>query len=900
MKFADFHNTKLAEASKTRNPTRDYLRNNPVSPDQMAKPVNQMSQPVIPQDQIAKAWTQNKSKAQMFIKNVPVAIMPTSKLPPNSVDSVKQEAGKRDQTSYSPEKFANGLAAIQAPKQGKGEIYIFDQSSMANYGPYSSQITPALSEYLQQLGIDSAIAKLYIKKVPTPFIPASVFGIEGKRIQTSWGDQAVDSGAFITQEANGHTYCCNPDSQGLPIGYIPAQQGVAEASNTMQRYGQLILKRAKAKREAEAREKAEQEKAEQEKANKEKKPGVAEGYWADAVKEIEKASKERAGKPFEKNPASHDKNGVYLGDKDLAGNPVPKHKEPGVVEAKADPLGAWIAHKNGTDARKFKTREGAKKYVASHEGFTVSSSEAFHDTYRKKKVQEVKKFRTTYGWAGGSKEPRSAHAKQVAAKRKEYEKGLGKFEPTDNMVGTAKVTKGVAEGLETLPNITSLVEIPAFTKTGTSKVVITGDGRITVVVKFRGVNVPFYISTGEGGKLSVPTGMWYPFFGSGPSGYLNKGTEDSINKFYGSKTFGSYARFLNRELGNLMTVQKQIPPMKKEGRSIINKDMSPMEHAEIKANPEEFKKRVNAFLAKIGDKPFYTVNTAKQTDTQGVAEGWKDLAVGGAMALGALGAGHAQAADLSNFNTQYLQQVASGEHPRPMVSIDDAKAELQARANGKQQSVTTPAKSEEPKGFSKEYLQKAADPNRFGRYMISIEKAQELLNNMKEGVAEGRVDSPVSSAITRRILTQRHDLLKFGPQAVMDAVDQVAEWVGEVEEIGSSDVSAWVAQVARYLQTQDGQGVAEGEKWIQKAVNPNTKGDLHNALHVPQDETIPKSRIAQAIHSTDPHLRHMAQFAKNVAKEDAGGMGTGSVATSMGAGNGFANGGPGTITRRRK
>ena len=41
-------------------------------------------------------------------------------------------------------------------------------------------------------------------------------------------------------------------------------QGVAEASNTMQRYGQLILKRAKAKREAEAAEKAKQD-AEQEK-----------------------------------------------------------------------------------------------------------------------------------------------------------------------------------------------------------------------------------------------------------------------------------------------------------------------------------------------------------------------------------------------------------------------------------------------------------------------------------------------------------------------------------------------------------------------------------------------------------------------------------------------------------
>ena len=60
-------------------------------------------------------------------------------------------------------------------------------------------------------------------------------------------------------------------------------------------------------------------------------------------------------------------------------------KEQGLAEAKADPLGPWIAHKNGTEAKQFKTREGAKKYVASHEGFTINSSERFHDTYRKKK-----------------------------------------------------------------------------------------------------------------------------------------------------------------------------------------------------------------------------------------------------------------------------------------------------------------------------------------------------------------------------------------------------------------------------------------------------------------------------------------------------------------------------------
>ena len=111
---------------------------------------------------------------------------------------------------------------------------------------------------------------------------------------------------------------------------------------------------------------------------------------------------------------------------------------------------------------------------------------------------------------------------------------------------------------------------------------------------------------------------------------------------------------------------------------------------------------------------------------------WKKAVATGAMALGALGgASQAQAADLSQYNTDYLQKVASGEGGRAMVSIDDAKAELQARANGKQQTVApATSQAEAPKGFSKEYLQKASDPNRFGRYLISVEKAQELLSKM--------------------------------------------------------------------------------------------------------------------------------------------------------------------------
>ncbi len=111
-----------------------------------------------------------------------------------------------------------------------------------------------------------------------------------------------------------------------------------------------------------------------------------------------------------------------------------------------------------------------------------------------------------------------------------------------------------------------------------------------------------------------------------------------------------------------------------------------------------------------------------------IDEGWKSAlgsaALAGAMAMGS---GHAQAADLSQFGTPYLQQVASGQHPRPMVNVDDAKAELQAREQGKQQTVAPAAAPETTSGFSIDYLKKASDTDRTGRYLISVEKAQEML-----------------------------------------------------------------------------------------------------------------------------------------------------------------------------
>ena len=77
--------------------------------------------------------------------------------------------------------------------------------------------------------------------------------------------------------------------------------------------------------------------------------------------------------------------------------------------------------------------------------------------------------------------------------------------------------------------------------------------------------------------------------------------------------------------------------------------------------------------------------------------------------------------------------------------------------------------------------------------------------------------------------------------------------------------------------------VAESEKWIQKAVDPKHKGNLHKALHVAQGEKIPKAKIEKATHSKNPKLRHMAQFAKNVANKemaDEGNAFTGKLAST--------------------
>ncbi len=85
---------------------------------------------------------------------------------------------------------------------------------------------------------------------------------------------------------------------------------------------------------------------------------------------------------------------------------------------------------------------------------------------------------------------------------------------------------------------------------------------------------------------------------------------------------------------------------------------------------------------------------------------------------------------------------------------------------------------------------------------LAASERKSAAKGMTEGSLHnpGKEDNPVVQAITRRIIMQRTDLLaKYGPEYVGQAIDDVADFVGDVDEIGSSDVSGWVRQVERNL-----------------------------------------------------------------------------------------------------
>ena len=137
-------------------------------------------------------------------------------------------------------------------------------------------------------------------------------------------------------------------------------------------------------------------------------------------------------------------------------------------------------------------------------------------------------------------------------------------------------------------------------------------GRKIVVVNINGVDVPFYLSTGKGGKYNVESGKWYPFFGIDPYGWFNKGSQTQINDYYGSPKLKLVAEALDKKWGDIRDDSKrkvvaksykENPEQLESVRRQINRDVKPMEEFHRNGERNNYSE-IRVFSGYEGDKMF--------------------------------------------------------------------------------------------------------------------------------------------------------------------------------------------------------------------------------------------------------------------------------------------------------
>lgn len=130
--------------------------------------------------------------------------------------------------------------------------------------------------------------------------------------------------------------------------------------------------------------------------------------------------------------------------------------------------------------------------------------------------------------------------------------------------------------------------------------IVNYEGRAIVVVNVDGVRVPFYLSTGDAGKKLVPSGRWYPIFGIGPDGWINKGSEKGIASYYNMPNLKRTAQQLDSSIGD---IRSQVNNMAEFGAgkfsvADINQGLSPVAHGADTV--EAFKKNAYALFKRLG------------------------------------------------------------------------------------------------------------------------------------------------------------------------------------------------------------------------------------------------------------------------------------------------------------
>lgn len=234
-------------------------------------------------------------------------------------------------------------------------------------------------------------------------------------------------------------------------------------------------------------------------------------------------------------------------------------------------------------------------------GFAVVAAPAFFNLEWFKRIQRTappitETWTNKYKRSIDCSRPRGfSQRAHCAARRKRSAGGKTTSRPVKEDLSTPQKT--LAGNLVKLTQQVDLVQMPTANNTRTF--ITNIDGRPIVVVNFAGHTIPFYCSTGSGGKASVAAGKWYPFWGIGSDGWFNKGTETMINSFYHSSSLAKTAKLLDQYLGNLVG-SPGIPVAGASAIAVINKNQQPQAIAQAAADLIKYYARISDQVRRVG------------------------------------------------------------------------------------------------------------------------------------------------------------------------------------------------------------------------------------------------------------------------------------------------------------
>jgi hypothetical protein len=169
---------------------------------------------------------------------------------------------------------------------------------------------------------------------------------------------------------------------------------------------------------------------------------------------------------------------------------------------------------------------------------------------------------------------------KLAEDIKAFEEKWAEIDRKNALKYKVKKKKGPFKNLKKLEELEGIqmLKVKGADGVETESPVAEFSDRPMVLVNVNGVRIPFYISTGMGGKKEVPVGEWYPIFGI-KDGWFNKGDQDEINDYYGSPELKEVAQWLNSNMGDIRAENiPQIAETDEEefAEQQLNRDVAPV------------------------------------------------------------------------------------------------------------------------------------------------------------------------------------------------------------------------------------------------------------------------------------------------------------------------------------